>query len=139
VRRLGAGSAAVALVGAVVLLALLLRRPLDLSRDGSLPGWLDRLIHQDAVAYPAHAGLGALLEGLRFPPEAVGLQWLKAAAHARTAGQAERLGSGLAATRQRASDPDQLDAALCRYVIGGGTHEQRAVIARARMRCEPHA
>jgi hypothetical protein len=138
-RRLAARAAGLALVAALALFALLLRQPLDLGATVALPNWLERLARRDEVAYSAHAALGTALEALRFPPEAVGLQWLKAAAHARTAAEAERLGAGLARTRRRSEDPDRVDAALCRYIIGGGTLGQRAAMARAEMRCEPHA
>jgi hypothetical protein len=127
------------MVAALALVALLLREPLDVDAIVALPDWLDRLARRDEVAYSAHAALGTALEALRFPPEAVGLQWLKAAAHAQTAAEVERLGAGLARTRRRSGDPDRVDAALCRYIIGGGTLGQQAAMARAQMRCEPHA
>ena len=138
-RRLAAQSAGLVVVAALKMLALLLRQPLDVDAAVALPDWLARLARRDEVAYSAHAALGTALETLRYPPEAVGLQWLKAAAHARTAAEAERLGAGLAGTRRRSGDLDRVDAALCRYIIGGGTLGQRAAMARAEMRCEPHA
>jgi hypothetical protein len=137
-RRLAARTLAAALVVALVLFALALRRPLDVGASLPMPAWLVELLDRDEVAYPLHLALGTALETLRFPPEAVGLQWLKGAAHARTAAEAERLGAGLARTRQRSGNPDAIDAALCRYIIGGGTLGQRATIARAQMQCEPH-
>jgi hypothetical protein len=138
VRRLAAALVGLPLLVGLVLLVQLLRQPLDVGANVELPGWLDRLVHRDEIAYSGHAALATALEALRFPPEAVGLQWLKAGAHARTAEQAERLGAGLAATRQRSGDPVQLDVALCRYIIGGGTLAQRGTMARAGMQCEPH-
>src|SRR5262245_56919320 len=138
-RRLAARAVALGAIVALLLLALVLRQPLDVATSVPLPGWLARLVDRDEVAYPIHTALGTVLETLRFPPEAVGLQWLKGAAHARTAAEAERLGAGLASTRQRSDDPDRLDAALCRHIIGGGSFGQRTAMARAQMRCEPHA
>jgi hypothetical protein len=137
-RRLAARTLAVAALVALLLLVVALRQPLDVGARLPMPAWLDRLLDRDEVAYPLHLALGTVLETLRFPPEAAGLQWLKGAAHARTAPEAERLGDGLARTRRRSGDPDGLDAALCRHIIGGGTLGQRATIARAQMRCEPH-
>jgi len=136
-RRLAAGAAGVVVVAALALLVLL-RQPLDVGATVKLPDWLEQYVRRDEVAYSAHAALGAALEALRYPPEAVGLQWLKAAAHAWRAAEIERLGAGLAGTRRRSGDPDRVDAALCRYIIGGGTYGQRAAMARAEMRCEPH-
>jgi hypothetical protein len=137
-RRLAARTLAIAVAVALLLFALALRQPLDVRVNLPIPAWLDRLLDRDEVAYPVHLALGTALETLRFPPEAAGLQWLKGAAHARTAAEAERLGAGLARTRQRSGDPDRIDEALCRHIIGGGTLGQRAAIARAQMRCEPH-
>jgi len=138
-RRLAARAVGIAAIASLLLFALLLRQPLDIATSVPLPGWLGRLVDRDEVAYPIHSALGTVLEALRFPPEAVGLQWLKGAAHAQTAAEAERLGAGLAATRRRSADPDRLDEALCRHIIGGGSRGQRVAMARAQMRCEPHA
>src|SRR5262245_8961567 len=129
----------IVLAATLVALALLLRQPLDVATTLPLPGWLGRLVDRDDVAYPIHSTLGTVLEALRFPPEAVGLQWLKGAAHTRSAAEAERLGAGLAGTRRRSADPEQLDAALCRRIIGGASFGQRVTMERAQLQCERHA
>src|SRR5688572_12940297 len=49
-----------------------------------LPAWLDDLTQRGAIAYPAHAALGTALEMLDLSPAATAVQWLKAAAHARS-------------------------------------------------------
>ncbi|MGE3908761.1 MAG: hypothetical protein AB7K36_05395 [Chloroflexota bacterium] len=60
----------------------------------------------DIVAYPLHALCGHLLNRLEMPPAAAGLEWLKAAAHARSGRALNRVVRGLSAVRQREGSDD---------------------------------
>src|SRR6188768_3072054 len=80
-------------------------RPLDVSGRWQLPEAIQAVIERDEVAYPAHVLLATVLEATRAAPAAVGLQWVKAAAHARNAAQMQRATTGLVEAQQRTSSP----------------------------------
>ena len=96
--------------------ARLYAEPLDVSGTTRLPRWLSTVKERDEIAYPAHVALGTLLNRLHGPPAAAGLQWVKAAAHARSPTEVERVVRGLATTRRRSESPDHLEQTLCSYV-----------------------
>lgn len=111
----------------------------DLSKLVRLPGWIDALLSHDRVAYPLHVMVGDLLNRLDAPPSVVGLEWLKAAAHAGSERAIQRVADGFIATRRRASSADfdvQIGAAIVRRVTCGGEdvlmqRRQLAVLERA--------
>ena len=81
--------------------AVLSAESLNVTRAVALPAWLDDLSQRSAVAYPAHAALGTVLEMLGLSPAATAVQWLKAAAHARSAAELERTAHGISAAVTR--------------------------------------
>jgi hypothetical protein len=111
----------------------------DLSKLVRLPRWIDALLSHDRVAYPLHAIAGDLLNRLDAPPSMVGLEWLKAAAHAGSERAIQRVADGVIAARRRASSAEfdlQIGAAIVRRVTCGGDdvlmqRRQLAVLARA--------
>jgi hypothetical protein len=78
----------------------------DLSKALGLPWWMEAAVSHDYVAYPLHAGLAYAFTLVEAPPELSGMEWLKAASHARSERALGRVVSGIAASRQRASSSD---------------------------------
>jgi hypothetical protein len=99
--------------------------------------WLRRLSRADSVRYPFHALLAAYLERLDCNPEAVGVQWFKAAFHARTAAEMNRAGAGLGRAAARLQDPAPFARSLC--AAGGRTRRLSVMAAmrRAGLACAP--
>lgn len=93
--------------------AFRLRARLNVTGTVVLPGPIESLTARDRVAYPAHIVLGSLLETFRYPSPAVGVQWLKAAYHARDGRRMEEAIAGIATARGRSSTPGSFDATLC--------------------------
>jgi hypothetical protein len=85
------------------------------------PAWLalvlaDRLpapTGEDLAYYWLHAALGGLLDGARCDATASGVQWVKAAIHARSVEQAERAVGGIRGAVARAADPVASAQRLC--------------------------
>lgn len=95
----------------------------DLSKLVRIPRCIDAFLSYDRVAYPLHVIVGDLLNWLHAPPPLVGLEWLKAAAHADSDRALQRVAQGLAVTRRRASISDfdlRIHAALVRRVTRDG-------------------
>src|SRR5579883_1062326 len=67
----------------------------------------------DQVLYPWHALLGAALNQAGLSPSRAAIQWVKAASHARTAGDVAWAAWGIAEARSRARARPDLDARLC--------------------------
>src|SRR4051794_33975044 len=105
----------------VPLLALhrLCEQPLDVSGNTRLPEWLMEVKERDEFAYPLHVALGTMLCWIRCEPTASGVQWLKAAAHARTPEDVARAAAGLRQASQRFTTPQVLADQLCSYVPRG--------------------
>ena len=101
------------LIVAIVALAIKLRAPLSVTGVVDLPAPVESLTARDRVAYPAHVVLGSILETLKYPPPAVGVQWLKAAYHARDGQRMERATAGVAAARARSTSTSTFDSTLC--------------------------
>jgi hypothetical protein len=74
---------------------------------------------RDEVSFTAHATLGTALDALGCDAGATGLQWLKAAAHARDAGDVARAGDGLQVAARRLGSTQALTMRLCPYVSRG--------------------
>jgi hypothetical protein len=97
----------------------------DVSRALRLPRWVDAALSHDAVAYPLHAGLGRALNIVEAPPEIAVVEWLKAAAHARSERALLRVVHGLTTSQRRAAGrgadfEQQIAAALIRRVTCTG-------------------
>jgi hypothetical protein len=91
----------------------------------------------DQVAYPAHAFLGRTLNRIGASPTAVGIQWVKAAAHARSREEMDAAIAGLRAAADRASPDERLEAILCEGGLRGKNQNQIAVISNAGIHCTP--
>jgi hypothetical protein len=120
-----------ALVGKLRYLLRLYAAGADVSRLLRLPCWMDALLNHDRVAYPLHAVLGYSLSGLRARPELAALEWIKAAAHARSERALGRVVLGLAESVQRA-DERHLERTLSAAMVCPTTHDGRDVLMRRR-------
>lgn len=103
----------------------------DISRVLRLPGWLDTVLSHDVVAYPLHVVFGRLLHYLNAPPAAVALEWIKAAAHARSASAMARVGVGLTEAKQRAGQ-QYLERVLNAAIIRPASDDGQDVMMRRR-------
>lgn len=116
-------------------------RPVDMTqvkqRMGiQAPAPLIAFVKRDAIAYHAHVVLAASLARAHGSPEAIGVQWVKAAAHARSATELERVSRGLLRSQAESADPAAFQATLCGFVEGGyWTGLQREAFAAADLRC----
>jgi hypothetical protein len=99
--------------------------PLDVSGTVPLPGVLHRIKDRDEIAYPGHVLLARILAASGGSPMVVGLQWLKAAAHARNPVDLDRAVRGLDAAWKRSRDPDAFARTLRRYVRPGEAMQLR--------------
>jgi hypothetical protein len=103
----------------------------DLSKLLRLPRWLDAVTGHDLVAYPLHASFGSALNLLGAPPRVAALEWMKAAAHARSAAAVARVAAGLAEAQRRAGQND-LEPMLRAAVVDQVTRQGRDVKMRRR-------
>lgn len=95
----------------------------DLSRLLRLPTWVDGVLSHDAVAYPLHSLLGHALHRANAPAAAVALEWIKAAAHARSATALDRVAAALRETSRRMGQAHLehvLNAAIIRPISSHG-------------------
>jgi hypothetical protein len=112
--------------------------PLDVSGTTRVPAEIDLVKSRDDVAYSAHGILGTLLERLGCQPAATAVQWLKAAAHARTEAELERAARGIFAARQRSQSASQLEVDFCSAVAQGiAGPRQATALAEAGFHCAP--
>jgi len=101
-----------------------------------LPDWLTVLKERDELAFPAHAALGNILTVLGCSPAASGLQWLKAAAHARTPPEITLASDGLLAVAEHFGSSQALSVVLCPFVAGGYARpSQQQAAERAGLVC----
>lgn len=100
-------------VGTVTVLFRVLTAQGDVTKRLGLPAPADEFLQRDEVAYPVHATLGAFLNRLGGSPEAAGVQWLKAAAHATTDAQLERAVHGIGEAAAQDGDGARVRAAVC--------------------------
>jgi hypothetical protein len=110
-------------------------RPLDVSGRWQLPPIIEMVKGRDEVAYPAHVVLATVLDATRAAPTAVGLQWVKAAAHAQNQAQMQRVAIGLAKAQQRATSPAEFWATLCPYIRPSGRPSEYAAAQQAGLHC----
>ena len=110
--------------------------PIDVSGTAQPASFVADAKGNDAIAYPAHVALAMALEAFRCSATATGLQWLKAAAHARSAAEVARAASGLAAVRERSSAAEPVQTALCEFLRGGiASASQARAMAQAGISC----
>jgi hypothetical protein len=129
---------ALLLFASALVAAIALREPFDVGSSIPLPDVVRDLKDHDNLAYPAHRWLGTLLERLHYPPEAVGVQWVKAAYHAPTDADVRRAARSLAEARLRAPSADAFRTAVCErvaYATRGG--RQRVALLAAGVVCDP--
>lgn len=110
--------------------------PIDVSGTVSLPRVIAEFKKRDEIAFPAHAILGSALGRFSCQPLAIGLQWLKAAGHARSQVDVDLVGRELAALRTREVDSNEVDDFLCLHVrMGVVNANQFAAIQKAGLHC----
>ena len=125
------------LVASGTVAARLCAEPLDVSGTRSLPRVLSGIKARDEIAYPAHVLLGSILERVGCDPTATALQWLKAAAHARSDRDARHAAAGIASARGRAPAGTDFRVRLCSYVGKGFARpEQAPAAALADLSCD---
>ena len=90
------------------------RRAAGSQQHGAAAEGLTAVTDRDAVAYPAHVLAALALEATRADPAAIGLQWLKAAAHARSDARLSRSIRGLRAAHRLSRHPDAFVATMAR-------------------------
>jgi hypothetical protein len=119
-------------------------RPLDVTevrhRIGiQAPQTITSFVKRDGVAFRAHALLADILARSNGAPSAVGVQWVKAAAHARTDAELRQVVRGLQWTVQHSSDHPTLMSTLCTYVEDGWwSGLQRQAFQAAGIECTTH-
>ena len=110
----------------------------DASGVTHVASWLAAVKEVDEVAFAAHAALGRSFCLLACDPAASGLQWLKAAAHARTPAQAARASEGLQKAAERIGSAQALADRLCRFVADGyANRNQQQIVEEAGLTCPP--
>ena len=126
----------VGLLPTCLLAASLCEQPLGSGTPTRFPAWLTRIKERDDVAFPAHALLGTMLHTARCHAAASGLQWLKAAAHARSAAEIERSAAGMRSSAACLGSVSALAAQLCPFVKGGFANpRQSQAAAQAGLAC----
>ncbi|MFN0074573.1 MAG: hypothetical protein ACKVVP_24085 [Chloroflexota bacterium] len=116
-------------------------KPLDMTelqqRIGiQMPHAVKSFVKRDDIAFRAHATLALLIERTDGAPAAVGVQWVKAAAHARSETDLQQVSRGLQWSQHRAGATEAHQRTLCSFVEGGyWTGLQREAFAAAGLRC----
>jgi hypothetical protein len=129
------GAAVFATLAGIVVAAAL-TEPLDVSGNVDLPHRVEQVKGRDGFAYRAHRWLGTALFRLDYPSDAVALQWLKAAGHARSQTETERAASYFKRARDQAESPAAFDSSICRWIVGRHLNAaQETVVARSGTRC----
>lgn len=110
--------------------------PLDVSGTIEAPPVVTTVKSQDDFAYVAHTALASMLGTLHCSPLATAVQWLKAAAHARSPAEVRQTASGLVATRTRDGPSDDFQRALCMFLAGRSVSPAQALaLAEAGITC----
>src|SRR3954447_5162087 len=99
-------------------------RPLDMTEVQrhigiQAPRTITSFVKRDGIAFRAHAVLADVIARTNGAPSAVGVQWFKAAAHARTDSDLQQVVRGLQWTMQHSTDKPALQSTLCTYVESG--------------------
>jgi hypothetical protein len=125
-----------ATTGLVAIVLVLASEPVDVTRSRQIPAWLERQSRRDALAYPIHSALGTAFNAVGGSPLAAGVQWFKAAAHARTADEVERAAHGISIARERDAADRTIDATLCAANVRSGAYAtQVAAMGQAGLPC----
>jgi hypothetical protein len=98
-------------------------KPIDMSevqqRIGvHAPRALTSIIKRDGIAFHAHALLASFIEHSSGDPAAAGVQWVKAAAHARTTDDLQQVIEGLRWGRDHSADRESFQSTICSFVEG---------------------
>jgi hypothetical protein len=109
----------------------------DVSQALRLPSWLESRVQRDAIAYPTHVALARGFALFHASPVAEGLQWMKAAAHARSDDQIRTIGEGLRLTLQRTEPAQfaQVSDVLCQAAFRGSQTSHSMVVALSGLDC----
>jgi hypothetical protein len=109
----------------------------DISQTLHLPPWVESRIQRDEIAYPAHVALARGFALFHMSPLAEGLQWLKAAAHARSDEQIRTVGDGLRSALARAdtTQHEQTSGLLCQAALRGSQPSHSMVVALSGLDC----
>lgn len=110
----------------------------DVSQALRLPSWLESRVQRDEIAYPTHVALARGFALFQASPVAEGLQWMKAAAHARSDDQIRTIGEGLRRTLQRTEPAQhaQVSATLCQAAFRGSQTSHSMVVALSGLDCQ---
>ena len=108
--------------------------PFDISGHIAVPDWLRATKEADAIAFPAHENIARALRAAQCPPSVSGLQWIKAAAHARSPAENEKVIDGLRADVRRSASDGELAQELCPFVQQP-VREQRQDLETAGLPC----
>jgi hypothetical protein len=92
---------------------------------------VDRVLAKDRLRYWFHAVLGRGLEVAQCDPAASGVQWIEAAAHARSESQLQRAIRGLQRDTSRSPNKAVTDAILCAYAPRGATNAAQTQVMQA--------
>jgi hypothetical protein len=125
------GASLSAILVVIVLAALVLdAEVVDVHQVLPLPPELQRMTRDDQIAYTYHAALATALSATkRWSP--AGVQWFKAAAHARSPDQTLQATEGLARALQSGSEAENVASLICRLADRGAHDGQRAALAQA--------
>jgi hypothetical protein len=113
------------------------RVPLDISGTTELPARVNTVKQRDDIAYSTHVAVAQVLARANCAPTAVGLQWSKAGAHARTPAEVVLVAHGLSVARSRGDRSGVFDFVLCGYVDDDTVRsELRNGMRAAGIRCD---
>jgi hypothetical protein len=113
-------------------------RPLRLPGSEALEDLAYDLLRSDSLRYWFHTFLGRALDLARCDPAASGLQWIKAAYHARTERHVWRSAAGIERSLRRSRPGDDTRAVLCAYLPRGPYNSQQAVaLLLGGLQCTP--
>ena len=103
--------------------------------EARLPAPVARLRWHDKPRFLAHVALGQAL--VPFDTKRAGVQWIKAAAHARSADEVDQVADGLIAVKQRSPSVKELEGVLCPYLSTGASGvRQRVALEEAGLSCQ---
>jgi hypothetical protein len=94
------------------------------------------LLGHPAIAYPAHAIAGSLLERFGCDARATAVQWFKAAWHAHHRDELDAAAAGLRLAASRAGGPQVLGKELCGLIRDSPNWSQQQALLGAGMACQ---
>jgi hypothetical protein len=117
--------AALMLAGAAAPVALSLQPRPAVLLEAEQALW--RVVDRDRVFLESHIAVARALRGVRAPAMDSGPHWIKAAAHARTSAELDRVIAGLTADREHDRSGPELAELLCAYGKNGAPNVRNAV------------